>query len=94
MLVSRESLDLVGAVNIADYVPSFRALDLQGVSWNSPRIDHVGLLVTQLVHCFDWKLPEDVLPCDVDMTEKYALTLPRATHFSAVPKFRLRVKDA
>lgn len=50
-------------------------------------LTNVRFVVAQLVHCFDWELP-----CDLDMTEKYGLTMPRATHIFAVPTYRLSVK--
>jgi cytochrome P450 len=37
----------------------------------------IRLVVVQLVHCFDWKLPNRMLPSDLDMTEKFGLTMPR-----------------
>ncbi|MCY5962473.1 cytochrome P450, partial [Salmonella enterica subsp. enterica serovar 1,4,[5],12:i:-] len=38
----------------------------------------VRLLLAQLVHCFDWKLPNGMLPSELDMTEEFGLTCPRA----------------
>ena len=29
----------------------------------------VRLVVAQLVHCFDWELPNNMLPTELDMTE-------------------------
>lgn len=49
----------------------------------------VHLVVAQLVHCFDWKLPNDMLPTDLDMTEEFGLTMPRAKHLVAIPAYRL-----
>ncbi|XP_020213468.1 cytochrome P450 CYP736A12 [Cajanus cajan] len=45
--------------------------------------------VAQLVHCFDWKLPNDILPSDLDMTEKFGLVMPRVNHLLAIPSYRL-----
>ncbi|RDX86941.1 hypothetical protein CR513_31642, partial [Mucuna pruriens] len=45
--------------------------------------------VAQLVHCFDWKLPNDMLPDDLDMTEEFGLTMPRANHLLVVPTYRI-----
>ncbi|KAB1210416.1 hypothetical protein CJ030_MR6G007167 [Morella rubra] len=50
----------------------------------------VRLVVAQLVHCFDWELPDDMLPTELDMTEEFGLTVPRAKHLLAVPTYRLR----
>ncbi|GAU19735.1 hypothetical protein TSUD_78610 [Trifolium subterraneum] len=49
----------------------------------------IRLVVAQLVHCFDWKLPNHMLPSDLDMTEEFALTMPRANHLIAIPNYRL-----
>ncbi|EEF47716.1 cytochrome P450 CYP736A12 [Ricinus communis] len=48
---------------------------------------NIRLVIAQLAHCFNWDLPSG----DLDMTEKYGLTLPRANHFSALPTYRLHV---
>ncbi|XP_061343991.1 cytochrome P450 71AU50-like [Gastrolobium bilobum] len=50
----------------------------------------VRLVVAQLVHCFDWKLPNDMKPTDMDMTEEFGLTKPRAKHLVAIPIYRLQ----
>lgn len=50
----------------------------------------VKLVVAQLVHCFDWKLPWAMSPQDLDMTEKFGLSLPKAQHLLAVPTCRVR----
>ncbi|CAJ1938003.1 unnamed protein product [Sphenostylis stenocarpa] len=49
----------------------------------------VRLTVAQLVHCYDWKLPNNMLPCDLNMTEEFGLTMPRANHLVAIPTYRL-----
>ncbi|KAI9113999.1 hypothetical protein K1719_015250 [Acacia pycnantha] len=51
----------------------------------------ISLVVAQLVHCFDWDIPRGMLPSDLDMTEEFGLTMPRANHLVAVPtKYRLQ----
>jgi cytochrome P450 len=50
----------------------------------------VRLVVAQLVHCFDWELPDNMLPTELDMTEEFGLTTPRAKHLLAFPTYRLR----
>ncbi|XP_057420680.1 cytochrome P450 71AU50-like [Lotus japonicus] len=50
----------------------------------------IRLVVAQLVHCFDWKLPNHMLPTDLDMTEEFGLTMPRAKHLVAIPTYRLQ----
>ncbi|XP_058757789.1 cytochrome P450 CYP736A12-like [Vicia villosa] len=49
----------------------------------------VKLVVAQLVHCFSWELPSSMTPNDLDMTEKFGLSIPRAKHLLAVPNYRL-----
>ncbi|XP_059432652.1 cytochrome P450 71AU50-like, partial [Corylus avellana] len=49
----------------------------------------VRLVVAQLVDCFDWELPNNMLPNELDMTEEFGLTTPRAKHLLAIPIYRL-----
>ena len=49
----------------------------------------VNLLLAQLVHCFDWELPNGMTPSELDMTEKFGLTCPRARDLMIVPSYRL-----
>lgn len=49
----------------------------------------VQFVLAQLVHCFDWELPGGMLPGNLDMTEEFGLTTPRAKHLLAVPSHRL-----
>ncbi|KAM7471143.1 hypothetical protein LguiA_009326 [Lonicera macranthoides] len=50
---------------------------------------NIQLVVAQLVHCFDWELPNGMSPSDLDMSEVFGLTVPRAKHLHAVPTYRL-----
>ncbi|GMN33548.1 hypothetical protein TIFTF001_004224 [Ficus carica] len=50
----------------------------------------VKLVVAQLVHCFDWELPNGVLPIELDMTEKFGFSSQRANHLLAIPTYRLQ----
>ncbi|XP_077252931.1 cytochrome P450 71AU50-like [Tasmannia lanceolata] len=50
----------------------------------------VQLVLAQLMHCFDWELPNGMSPSDLDMTEKFSLVVPRANHLLAIPTYRLR----
>ncbi|OAY73051.1 Cytochrome P450 84A1 [Ananas comosus] len=47
------------------------------------------LSVAQLVHCFDWALPDGMKPSELDMSDVFGLTAPRAVRLSAVPTPRL-----
>lgn len=49
----------------------------------------VKIVLSQLVHCFNWELPSGMSPDELDMTEKFGLTMPRSKHLLAVPTYRL-----
>ncbi|XP_009767392.1 cytochrome P450 71AU50-like [Nicotiana tabacum] len=49
----------------------------------------VRLVVAQLVHCFDWELPNGMQPSELDMSEQFGLVTYRAKHLMAVPTYRL-----
>ncbi|GMI71829.1 TRANSPARENT TESTA 7, CYTOCHROME P450 75B1 [Hibiscus trionum] len=49
----------------------------------------VRLVVAQLVHCFDWELPDNMLPTELDMSDDFGLVCPRAKHLLAIPTWRL-----
>ncbi|KAK7271270.1 hypothetical protein RJT34_27021 [Clitoria ternatea] len=49
----------------------------------------VNLVVSQLVHCFDWKLPFGMNPDDLDMSEEFGISMPRAKQLLALPTYRL-----
>ncbi|KAL2521420.1 Cytochrome [Forsythia ovata] len=49
----------------------------------------VRLLVAQLVHCFDWELPNGMMPSDLNMDEYFGLVTTRAEHLMAIPTYRL-----
>ncbi|KAK9105675.1 hypothetical protein Scep_022519 [Stephania cephalantha] len=50
----------------------------------------VQLVLGQLLHCFDWELPDGVTPCDLDMGEKFGLAVARAEHLLMKPTYRLK----
>ncbi|XP_033512013.2 cytochrome P450 71AU50-like isoform X1 [Nicotiana tomentosiformis] len=52
----------------------------------------VRLLIAQLVHCFDWKLPNNMLPKDLNMNEKFGLVTTRVQHLMAIPTYRLHIQ--
>lgn len=49
----------------------------------------VRLVVAQLVHCFNWELPDGMQPSELDMTEEFGLVTARAKHLMAIPTCRL-----
>ena len=55
-------------------------------------LTNVRLVVAQLAHCFDWGLPNGMSPNELDMSEKFALAVPRANHLLATSTYRLNAK--
>lgn len=53
---------------------------------------NIQLVVAQLVHCFDWELPNGKSPTELDMDEKFGLTMVRSNHLVAKPIVRGRDK--
>ncbi|TXG60606.1 hypothetical protein EZV62_015179 [Acer yangbiense] len=49
----------------------------------------VRLVLAQLMHCFDWELPDGTLPNELDMTEHFGIVTCRAKHLLAIPTYRL-----
>ncbi|KAL3748758.1 hypothetical protein ACJRO7_009920 [Eucalyptus globulus] len=51
---------------------------------------HKGLklVLAQLAHCFNWELSEGMVPSDMDMSEGFSLSVPRANHLLVVPTHR------
>ncbi|KAL1567989.1 cytochrome P450 71AU50-like [Salvia divinorum] len=49
----------------------------------------VKLVLAQLVHCFDWELPDGMMASEVDMAENFGLVTARAEPLVAVPICRL-----
>ncbi|KAL7131490.1 hypothetical protein ABFS83_12G007000 [Erythranthe nasuta] len=49
----------------------------------------VKLMLAQLVHCFDWELPNGMLASDLDMSEHFGVVMSRAEHLMVIPKYRL-----
>ncbi|PQQ11205.1 cytochrome P450 CYP736A12-like [Prunus yedoensis var. nudiflora] len=49
----------------------------------------VRLALANLVHCFNWDLPNGLKPEDVDMTETFGLSLSKTKHLLVMPIYRL-----
>ncbi|KAK1262315.1 Cytochrome P450 84A1 [Acorus gramineus] len=47
------------------------------------------MAVAQLLHCFEWNLPQGMKPSELDMSDVFGLTAPRAERLVAVPTPRL-----
>ncbi|RHN52830.1 hypothetical protein MtrunA17_Chr6g0484761 [Medicago truncatula] len=54
-------------------------------------ITSVKLVVAQLLHCFNWELPNCMFYNELDMLEKFELTIPRSQPLLALPTYRLAV---
>ncbi|KAF7819855.1 cytochrome P450 CYP736A12-like [Senna tora] len=55
---------------------------------------HLGLItvkivLAQLIHSFNWELPWGLSPNELDMSERFGLSLPRAKNLLAVPTSRI-----
>ena len=53
----------------------------------------VRLVVAQLVHCYNWELPHNISPSNLNMEEKFGVTIPRAQHLHAIPSYRLECDE-
>ncbi|KAH8492445.1 hypothetical protein H0E87_021851 [Populus deltoides] len=48
----------------------------------------VQLALANLIHGFDWSLPNNMLPDELDMDEKYGITLMKEQPLKLIPKLR------
>ncbi|KAJ0538843.1 putative cytochrome P450 [Helianthus annuus] len=48
---------------------------------------NIGLVVSNMVHWFDWELPNGMSPTELDMKEKFGLTTPREKPLFAIPTY-------
>ncbi|XP_052179866.1 cytochrome P450 CYP736A12-like [Diospyros lotus] len=53
-------------------------------------LTNIRLVVAQLAHYFDWELPNGIFPTDLDMSERFGLSVSKAEHLLATPTYRLR----
>ncbi|MBA0767112.1 hypothetical protein Gotri_016062 [Gossypium trilobum] len=49
----------------------------------------VKLILAQLVHCFNWELPSEMSPNELDMTENFGVSLPRKINLCVKPTYRM-----
>ncbi|XP_077231389.1 cytochrome P450 84A1-like [Tasmannia lanceolata] len=78
--------------------PDFRGNHFEFVPFGSGRRSCPGmqlglysleLAVAQFLHCFTWELPDGMKPWELDMSDVFGLTAPRAQRLVAVPTPRL-----
>ncbi|KAH7514007.1 hypothetical protein FEM48_Zijuj11G0043000 [Ziziphus jujuba var. spinosa] len=50
---------------------------------------HVSLLAASLIHFFDWSLPRDMDPNNLDMSEKFAISMVKDESLLVVPKIKI-----
>ena len=76
----------------------FRGRDFQLVPFGSGRrscpgmqlaVMVVRLVVAQLVHCFEWELPNGIESCDLDIDEKFGIVTCREKPLLAIPTYKL-----
>ncbi|WCJ32566.1 Cytochrome P450 84A1 [Euphorbia peplus] len=79
-------------------VPDFKGNHFEFIPFGSGRRSCPGMqlglyaldfAVANLLHCFTWELPDGMKPSELDMTDIFGLTAPRATRLVAVPTPRL-----
>ncbi|XP_058107406.1 geraniol 8-hydroxylase-like [Magnolia sinica] len=72
----------------------FKGQDFELISFGSGRricpglplaFRMVHLMLASLLHSFDWKLPNGMMPYDMDMSSKFGLTLQLAAPLCAIP---------
>ncbi|CAL5189641.1 unnamed protein product [Lathyrus oleraceus] len=48
----------------------------------------IKLVTAQLIHCFNWELPYNMSSSNLNMDEKFGLSMPRAQHLHAIPRYQ------
>lgn len=79
-------------------VPDFKGGNFEFIPFGSGRRSCPGMqlglyalemCVANLLHCFTWELPNGMKPSELDMSDIFGLTAPRASRLVAVPSSRL-----
>ncbi|KAF7828927.1 cytochrome P450 84A1 [Senna tora] len=79
-------------------VPDFKGNNFEFIPFGSGRRSCPGmqlglyaldLAVAHLLHCFTWELPDGMKPSEMDMSDVFGLTAPRASRLVAVPRKRV-----
>ncbi|PIN16612.1 Cytochrome P450 CYP2 subfamily [Handroanthus impetiginosus] len=83
---------------LKDGVPDFKGSNFEFIPFGSGRRSCPGMqlglyalemAVAHLLHCFTWELPDGMKPSDMEMSDVFGLTAPRAKRLVAVPSPRL-----
>ncbi|WJX61057.1 hypothetical protein P8452_46191 [Trifolium repens] len=49
----------------------------------------LDLAVAHLLHCFSWELPDGMIPSEMDVSDVFGLTAPRAIRLVTIPTKRV-----
>ncbi|OAY52447.1 cytochrome P450 84A1 [Manihot esculenta] len=83
---------------LKDGAPDFKGSNFEFLPFGSGRrscpgmqlgLYAVEMSLAHLLHCFKWELPNGMKASEVDMSEAFGLTAPRAERLVAVPTYRL-----
>jgi ferulate-5-hydroxylase len=83
---------------LKDRVPDFKGSNFEFLPFGSGRRSCPGMQlglyaldisVAHLLHCFTWELPDGMKPSELDMSDVFGLTAPRASRLVAIPTPRL-----
>ncbi|KAM0032535.1 putative cytochrome P450 [Helianthus debilis subsp. tardiflorus] len=83
---------------LKDGAPDFKGSNYEFLPFGSGRRSCPGMqlglyamemALVHLLHCFNWELPDGMKPSEIDMSDVYGLTAPKATRLVAVPTPRL-----
>ncbi|KAK2373012.1 hypothetical protein P8452_46189 [Trifolium repens] len=79
-------------------MPDFKGCHFEFIPFGSGRRSCPGmqlglyaldLAVTHLLHCFNWELPDGMKPSEMDMSDVFGLTAPKASRLVAIPTKRV-----
>lgn len=79
-------------------VPDFKGSNFEFIPFGSGRRSCPGMqlglyaldmAVAHLLHCFTWELPDGMKPSEMDMSDVFGLTAPRASRLVAIPSKRV-----
>lgn len=85
-----------------DGMPDFKGSNFEFIPFGSGRrscpgmqlgLYAVEMAVANLLHCFNWELPNGMKPSELDMNDVFGLTAPRAVQLVAVPSYRLNLSS-
>ncbi|CAJ1942425.1 unnamed protein product [Sphenostylis stenocarpa] len=79
-------------------VPDFKGMNFEFIPFGSGRRSCPGMqlglyalevAVAHLLHCFRWELPDGMKPSELDTSDVFGLTAPRASRLVAIPSKRV-----